>query len=276
MATGPVMDGLFFPLSKLFWMAARPESWLLGLMLLALAGLLLHRRPLAVTALSLAIAAFLVIALLRPAYTLLGPLERAYPANPDLAAPAAIVVLGGGEEAVRTDTYGQPHISDKGDRFLTAIALARQYPEARVVFTGGTGWFRTGFLPGSEVARQIFTGAGIAQDRLILEGRSLNTWQNAVNTLPLMDGLPEGGIVLVTSAFHMRRSVEVFCAAGWRNLVPYPTDFRILPQGHRLGWRFAENLAELNLAAKEWIGLLAYRHTGRGVTPQDRPGCLLP
>ena len=125
------------------------------------------------------------------------------------------------------------------------------------------------------MAGQIFAEAGIDRSRLILEGQSLNTWQNAVNTLPMMaDVGGDGPVVLVTSAFHMRRSLATFCAAGWRNLVGYPTDFRAVSRGVRFGWQFTANLRELDLAVKEWIGLAAYTRSGRAVDPVATPGCL--
>jgi uncharacterized SAM-binding protein YcdF (DUF218 family) len=70
--------------------------------------------------------------------------------------------------------------------------------------------------------------------------------------------------VIVTSAFHMPRAIATFCAAGWENLVPYPVDFRGTGRAS-LGWNFAERLALLNTGIKEWVGLVAYRATGRTV-----------
>ena len=72
-----------------------------------------------------------------------------------------------------------------------------------------------------------------------------------------------GPWVLITSAFHMPRAMATFCAAGWRDLVPYPTDYRGGFFWREIGWDFSENLEELNIGIKEWVGLLAYRLTGR-------------
>lgn len=60
----------------------------------------------------------------------------------------------------------------------------------------------------------------------------------------------------------MSRSVGSFCAAGWRNVTPYPVDYRAADIGG-LSWAFAGNLALLNIAIKEWVGLVAYFVTGR-------------
>jgi len=79
----------------------------------------------------------------------------------------------------------------------------------------------------------------------------------------------EGPWILVTSAFHMPRAVGSFCAAGWHTLVPYPTDYRGGSFWDQVGWDLADNLTDLNTGVTEWVGLLAYRVTGRsdGLTP---------
>ncbi|ESW59824.1 MAG: hypothetical protein Q27BPR15_15310 [Rhodobacter sp. CACIA14H1] len=59
----------------------------------------------------------------------------------------------------------------------------------------------------------------------------------------------------------MPRALGTFCAAGWRNMRPWPVDYRAEPE-FELGWDLAGGLESLNLALKEWIGLLAYRLVG--------------
>ncbi|MGV6850468.1 MAG: YdcF family protein [Marinibacterium sp.] len=269
------MDQIFFPLSKILWSLVRPEGWILLLLLLILAALILGRVRAARGLTVFAALLYLGIALYPVGDILLRPLEAYDPGNPALTAPGAIVVLGGGEKALRSAASGLPATNDAGERFLAAIDLARRFPAARVVFTGGTGWFRADTPPGSDVARMIFRQGGVANSRMILEGLSRNTWQNAVHTLPLMDGV-DGPVVLVTSAFHMRRALGTFCAAGWRDLIPYPVDFRAPRRGGRLGWQFGGNLRDLDLSVKEWIGLLAYARSGRWVDPAATPGCMAP
>lgn len=85
--------------------------------------------------------------------------------------------------------------------------------------------------------------------------------ENAARSLELV-GRRAGPWVLVISAFHMPRAVGTFCAAGWRNIIPYPVDFRGAGQ-LELGWDLGGGLSKLNMGLKEWIGLVAYRVTGR-------------
>ncbi|MEZ5675726.1 MAG: hypothetical protein R3D81_11050 [Thalassovita sp.] len=63
--------------------------------------------------------------------------------------------------------------------------------------------------------------------------------------------------------FAMGRFGESFRAAGWRNVVPYPVDYRTGSFTGGVGWDFSSNLEDLNTAIKEWVGRLAYRLTGR-------------
>ena len=266
------MASPFLFASKILWTFLKPETWFLLLILLALAAVILGRRGLAIGLLALTAAAYLAIGILPLGDLVLRPLESRFPIAPPLRDPAAILVLGGGEESIRSAATGLTAIGESGDRFLSAIELAHRFPDARVIFTGGTGWFVEGRMSGAEVARRIFTESGIAPDRLILEGRSRNTWQNATMTLPLAAHLPPGPIVLVTSAFHMPRAAGVFCAAGWTGLVAWPDDQRAVGIGERWSWGAAVNLQELNIGVKEWIGTAVYRLTGRMVAARSDDG----
>ena len=262
----------FLIASKVFWTFLKPETWFLVLILAALWAVLRNRRGLAGGLLAVTALAYLGLGIVPLGDLLLRPIERQFPVRPEVSAPAAILVLGGGEESIRAFETGLPAIGEAGDRFLSAIELAHRFPSAKLIFTGGTGWFVEGRMSGAEVARRIFTGAGIAPDRLILEGKSRNTQQNAEMTLPLVRDLGPGPVILVTSAFHMPRAAGVFCAAGWTNLVAWPDDVRAVGFGERWGWGVAVNLQELNIAVKEWIGTAVYRLTGKMVPARSEGG----
>ena len=161
-------------------------------------------------------------------------------------------------------------MNEAGDRFLTGIALARRYPEAQLVFTGGRGAVLSSGPAGATIAEQIFRQAGIPEHRLTLEAASRNTAENASRTRQVVDGGGQGPWVLVTSAFHMPRAVATFCAAGWQNVVPWPTDYRTGSLWAEIGWSLASHLETLNTGIKEWVGLLAYRLLGHTERLMDR------
>lgn len=256
------MDSLFFITAKIFWFFARVESWIVLLLLLAALAFQRGQLRRGNTCLLSAISALLILGIFPVGDFFLHPLEARFPARPIVEAPAGIIVLGGAEEAPRTRATGLPAVNDAAERFLAGIALAKTYPEAKIIFSGGSGALLGSGVSGATVAAQIFADSGIAADRVVLERDSRNTAENAGLTRLRVDPTSDGPWLLVTSAFHMPRAVGAFCAAGWTNLVPYPVDFRAAG-GMATGWNLARNMRNFNLAMKEWIGLVAYRMTGR-------------
>jgi uncharacterized SAM-binding protein YcdF (DUF218 family) len=267
------MDSLFFIVSKLIWVFTRPESLLLLIFAL---GWLLARLGLLRLGQSFSLGAILttcVIAVFPVGDAFLSPLEKTYPTEPKVHKVAGIVVLGGGESDIQSSAWSQPNTGDAGDRFITALSLAHKHPKALVLFTGGNGRLMGG-VSGAEIAQDIFIGAGLDKSRLILEGTSRNTAENATMSLELAPDNAEGDWLLVTSAFHMRRAVASFCAAGWKNIVPWPTDYRTGGFADRIGWNFAVNLNDLNIGVREWIGLAAYSLTRRTSDAIEISDCL--
>ncbi|OSQ53502.1 YdcF family protein [Marivita geojedonensis] len=256
------MDSLFFVLSKLVWLLIQPESWLTVLLGLTLWGL--HRQSFLVARrfVLCALSLVLIIGIVPIGAILIRPLEVRFPAAPDISYPAAIIVLGGGEDARMSAVSGLPELNDAGERLLLGAALAKQHGDAKLIFTGGSASLIDQSVSGADGAQTLFDAFGVSRERVVLEPKARNTAENASLTRALVDDITAGPWVLVTSAFHMPRSVGAFCAAGWRNIVPYPVDYRAADRPG-LGWSFAANLKLLNVAAKEWIGLVVYRVTGR-------------
>jgi len=151
-------------------------------------------------------------------------------------------------------------VNHAADRLIATIYLARQFPDAVVLYSGGRAVFSQVEQAAWEVGPDILRQLGLPEDRLIVEGRSRSTAENAVRSLAMAPNEGKGTWVLVTSARHMPRALASFCAAGWRNLIPFPTDYR---GENKLGWRLARNLEILSIGTKEWIGLLVYRLAGK-------------
>lgn len=259
-------DTLFFVASKLVWGVLRPDSWIvIGLALVCL-GLWRGRARLAAWAGGVTFLWVLVLAILPLGDLAIRPLERAYPPDPSVATVTGIIVLGGGEEASASAAWERPQLGEGGDRFTAALALARRYPAARVVFTGGSGLLRDAAgdgLVGADVARAFFAAQGLSGDRVLYEDRSRNTVENARFTRAMLDPQPDEVWLLVTSAYHMPRAMESFRMAGWSGIVAYPVDFRSRGVARGIGWDLAENLRTLNVAVREWVGIAAYRLAGR-------------
>src|SRR6185436_11793834 len=140
---------------------------------------------------------------------------------------AGIVVLGGAEDAERSAAWNQVEVNDSAERFLASLALARRYPQAKVLFTSGSGGVFSQEYKGASVAKLLYEQQGIAASRMIFESESRNTAENVALSKSLAKPAPGEMWILVTSAFHMPRSAGIFCKAEWP-VIAYPVDHRAL------------------------------------------------
>lgn len=260
------METGFFLLSKLLGVALQFETWLVLGLIVSLIAMLRGRLRLAQITTLTTLFALVAITVLPSGELLLKPLERAFPPQ---AAPAhidGIVILGGVEDPRASAYWGQPQINQAAERLTGAAALALQHPEARVVFSGGSGRLRdigADDIALAPVAIDVLTSLGIAPDRITWEANSRNTTENARLSFEVVQPDAEEHWVLVTSAFHMGRAMTSFEAAGWTSITPYPVDFRTAEFSDSIGWDLAGKLETLNIAVKEWVGLLVYGATSR-------------
>jgi len=256
-----------FAFSKLAWAVLAPGNLLLILILAGLAAALAGWRSLGLSLCLLAALALLAIAVLPLGTWLARPLEERHP-PPDLADVRidGIIVLGGASLPALTADRGAPQVNMAAERLIAFVALARQNPAARLVFAGGHGSLVAPPMSEADVARQVFAKLGLANERVLFEDRSRNTHENAVLARVLAQPQPGETWLLVTSALHMPRAVQVFAAQDWP-VLPYPVDYLTPARDGGLfgGWRFdlAGHLVVLNAAMREWIGLAAYRLLGR-------------
>ncbi|MGQ2908495.1 MAG: YdcF family protein [Aliihoeflea sp.] len=256
---------MFFYLSKIFWLLAHPLNLTGILLFVGLVLLFLQWTRLAGAAFSVA---FLVVAL--STWTSLGalmlhPLEDRF-ARPEPAPERidGIIVLGGGFEGSVNLARGGYELNSSGDRFVETAVLARRYPQVPVVVSGGTGTMVLEGEGDADTAPRLLTALGVDESRLVLENRSRNTDENARFTRDMVNPQPSQTWLLVTSAFHMPRSVLLFEKAGF-DVVPWPADYRTagietagLAQDNEI-----DSLQNTAIAIREWIGLVAYRLTGR-------------
>lgn len=260
------MDTVFFILSKLIGPALQVETWLVIGMVVGLAARRLARPRLARWSGRVTLVALLAVGILPIGEILLHPLETEFPPR---AAPAridGIVVLGGVEDQRATAAWGDPQLNEAAERLTAAAALAIAHPEARLVFSGGSGRLRNTVLGQPEipsVAVDFFVSLGIDRGRIAWEDQSRNTAENARFSYEVAAPASGETWVLLTSAFHMGRALASFEAAGWSGIVPHPVDYRTGSFSDGIGWNLARNLEVLNIAIKEWVGRLAYRVTGR-------------
>lgn len=253
---------MFFLLSKIFWLIAQPLSIILILLVAAMIGTFFHKRRMALSFIASAVVFTLVAGFTNFGAVLIAPLENRFEraALPDDL--DTILVLGGSTYGRISAARGVSELNSAGDRFIEAVTLAQRFPQAQIVFSGGSGLIVAETETEAESAERLFVQLGIDRSRLILEGESRNSAENAAFTA---DQLKKSrGIALVTSAFHMPRSVGLFRAEGIEVLA-WPTDYRS-PGNESFGLDLANpllNLEVLTVAMREWIGLVAYKLTGK-------------
>lgn len=256
------MDALFYLASKTVGILARADSWLvIGAVGLAIAAWRGGARRTGLWAAVFA-ALLLGLGLVPVGHWLIAGLEARHAARPALAGPVAgIVVLGGAEDVAATGASGGiPQLNAAGERLTEAVRLARMYPQARIVVTGGRvqlGPVPRDVLTGADVMARFLTEQGVAAARILREGRSRNTAENAAFSLAVARPGAGERWLLVTSAFHMGRALRSFGRAGWDGIIAWPVDFRARDGGGG-GWQLGQNLVVLTMATREYVGLWAY------------------
>lgn len=256
---------MFFILSKIGEFFVTPAH--VGLIVAVFGVVLLFTR---FAKIGRALAALGVVALLVLSFSPLGvllvlPLENRFSPPPDDApAPDGIIVLGGSVDEDVSAARGRTALNDAAERLTALVELARIYPRARLVFTGGSASLAGAAHTEAAAAERFFHEMGIEPGRIVYESRSRNTWENAVFTRDLVAPKPGERWLLVTSAFHMPRSMGIFRRIGFP-VIAFPVDYRT--SGGASEWTPRRNAPEslrlVDIAAHEWVGLVVYRLTGK-------------
>jgi uncharacterized SAM-binding protein YcdF (DUF218 family) len=254
---------MFFIVSKLFWFIASPLHFLL----IALGvGLLFTPRYAFGRPLALIAATGLALIALTPLDALLlRPLEDRFPTqSPVMTPPKGIIVLGGALSERITRARDQVALGNAAERMTAAATLARLYPNALLVFTGGSNSLLDDSDKEATAAHRLWSELGVPESQMRFEDQARNTYENAIFTQNLVHPRKDEKWLLVTSAFHMPRSIGIFRAQGM-NPLAYPVDYRtdgartdLLPPIDG-----AQAIQNVETALREWVGLVAYRLTGK-------------
>jgi uncharacterized SAM-binding protein YcdF (DUF218 family) len=267
---------MFFYLSKILGFFAIPSNLVI---LIGIAGALLLRSRFRRAGWRLVVGSLIILAIigLSPiGNALIIPLEDRFPPwDATRGAPDGIVVLGGAISPDVSAARGVPALTEAAERMTAAVELARRYPNARILFSGGTGELVSSGATEAEAARRLWEALGIDASRIIIEDKSRNTVENAVFSRELVKPKPSERWLLVTSAYHMPRAVGIFRKAGFP-AEPYPVDWRT--RGPEDALRpfatLGDGLRRTDTAVREWVGLVIYWLTGRSseLFPGPIPG----
>jgi uncharacterized SAM-binding protein YcdF (DUF218 family) len=259
---------MFFVLSKVLGFFAVPSNAIAMICALGAAFLLLRWPRAGRSTLALGVCLLLLFGYSPAGNVLLLSLSERFPAwQFDGHEPDGIIVLGGAIDSEASAARDALELDSSAERIVAMLELARRFPNARIVFSGGSGNLIDNSVPEAPIAGRLLDRFGIAPARVVLEDQSRTTDENAVSVRKLVAPKPGERWLLVTSAFHMPRSIGAFRAAGFE-VEAYPVDWRTR------GWvdaaipfdKLSAGLARTDIAVHEWIGLIAYRLTGRSGT----------
>ncbi len=258
------MDELFFYSSKIVWMLMAPDNLFVILLVTSLLLLLFRQTRKGLALLTLLTLSLLLLSVFPIGSWLLYPLESRFQSNPSLPDQVdGIIVLGGSVLPQGSQDWNQLQTNFAHERLSSFIQLAKRYPDARLLFTGGNASLNRKRPSEANWVKPYLIQSGITEDRLILENKARNTAENVTLSKKLLDPQPGQQWILITTAFHMPRSVGIFCQQGWP-VMAYPVDYQTVPsEMYRMHFNLLEHARNLALAAREWAGLLAYYLTAK-------------
>lgn len=252
---------MFFVLGKIFWAVFTPLTFI---SLLICGGFLLRKYVWGARVMGAGIALLFICGFFPIGHNILVYQESQYPVLTNLPKKIdGIIVLGGSVDFKKSFVWGQGQLNVNAPRITEMIALAKQYPKAKIVFTGGNGNVEKSSSSESAELNKLLKHIGFDTKRITYEDKSRNTYENMIFSKDIVK--PKKGEVwlLLTSAYHMKRSDEIFNSNGWE-VIPYPAgyltrrDYRLIPN-----FELPENMFKLQIAVKEMIGIMAYTLTGK-------------
>lgn len=191
---------------------------------------------------------------------LIVPLEERFPTwDHGRGAPHGIVVLGGALSPDVSHARDTVALNEAAERLTAVVELARRYPDARIIFSGGSGAVIFSERPEAEFALRLLETLGVARGRVVAEDKSRNTVENARFSREIAQPKPGERWLLVTSAYHLPRAMGIFRKAGFP-VEAHPVDWRTRGPSDALRPfpTMGEGLRRTDTAVREWIGLAAY------------------
>ena len=248
-----------FVFSKLMSAVTQPLFWLSLWWLLALVLLTRFRR----FATSMLWVGMLVLGLLgfnAVPESLLRSLESRFnvPSLTSSDQYSGVIVLGGalGVPGIYK-AHGQVPLGDAAERMTVPIALMRKFPNFELIFSGGEGRLVPTGTTEAELAGVFYTEQGVDMKRVTLESQARTTRENAIRVAALLGERCKQPWLLLTSAWHMPRSMSEFQAAGC-NVTAYPVDFRTGEETSWTEYSMAGSLMAWQTALHEYLGMFVY------------------
>mgnify|MGYP001263960147 CR=1 FL=1 len=249
-------------LSKLLPQLIYPFSLILWLLVLGFLFLLLRRGKLAGVCLSLALAILLVCGSPLSGEFLRRHEQQFLPVAIDQSPGADAIVLLGGDVGLPLKPRIESEIG--GNRVVHAYRLYRAGKAELIVISGGNVFPQENLQGEAFYTAALLQDWGVPQNAILIEDKSRNTYENALNTKNLLNSRDIDTVLLVTSAFHMSRALATFKTAGL-NAIPSPTGYSVVGYSRPkiLDWiPSLQNLGRMQAVIREKLGILVYRFRG--------------
>ena len=258
------MDTFFFWMSKILWPLLSPLNFVLLLLSITWLLSLSKGKQWARNLFACILLVLFSIAFLPIGSWLIYPLEKRFVTTPDLPESIeGIVVLSGAIKTRHSLQWEQVEYTDAVERDLSFIKLARDYPHAQLIYTGGSSSITQQEYKSADVAKVFFEEMGLDTSRIKFERDARNTWENAKLSFEIAEPALGQEWILITSAYHMPRSMGIFCKIGWP-MIPYPVDHQSISiPGLSISFNLGGHMEMLDKAIHEWVGLLVYWLTGK-------------
>lgn len=251
------LPSMFFYLSKILAFLLMPLFWFFALIIFSFFSK--HKNKIQIFALI-----FLYLCSNSFVVDEIGRWWENYPI-PDISKPYQIGVVLGGIGKI-DPTNKRIEFINSADRLLKAIELYHQKKIKKILITGGSG---SVLHPEDKEAMYIYQylkNINIPDSDIIIENESKNTYENAVFTKKILDSLHiKDSIVLITSAYHLRRSVAVFKKQNYKHILPYPAERISGPRKFELDHCLLPHPDAMSTLYKyihEWIGIIIYKLKG--------------
>lgn len=180
----------------------------------------------------------------------------------------AIIIPSGFVINYSVNGQQRTNFSDGNDRMLQAIDLFKRGIAPKIIYTGGSDTIFGDYEPEAKLGKAFLVKCGIPDSCIVIESKSINTYQNAAFTAKMLQKRDEEWnkkkYLLCTAGFHMRRAMACFEKQGFI-VDPYSTDIRSIRSKDTVLNTLLPNYGGLQIwtyLIKEWIGFLVYEMKG--------------
>jgi len=254
---------MFFILSKILFIFIQPINWVIGLMVYAVFTKKPKRKKRA-SIVAVVMALFFTNHLIYNQFVKLW--ETKTITADQIQEPYDIgILLGGYSNSQIIPNQDRFNFSARANRFLNAYELYKTGKVKKLLITGGSGDLMQNNPREANGVHDFLIRVGVPEADIIVEPESRNTWENATFTKKILDEqYPEAKCLLITSAWHMPRSIKCYEKAGV-NFTPFSVDFltetdRWAPENSIIPDR--KGFYSWEILIKEWVGMVMYKVQG--------------